>query len=240
MLMFLFLFGCVDTNNDVLPPEEEVGDEVIIPSVEEVKLIPKLRFIDYPLELNAKEGAHFVVEVKDLEEFEDNVFVYIWEESVNPSKFPTDYVYYSDSVFLVSNVKDHYETYIVIDEPGEYYARSLVVVDGEYYWSEEAIINVLTADGKNVKSFDVEITSSSIIPENINVNKGDIVVVTFEAGEDSHENGVRILSPGWKDSPSLKPGQTFTVEFTAENSFTYRMFWLAGNLLKGTGTVTVN
>lgn len=240
MFMFLFIFGCIDMNNDVPPLEEEMEEEIIIPPVEEVKLIPKLRFIDYPLELNAKEGARFVVEVKDLKRFENNVFVYLWEESTNPTKFPTGYVYSSDSVSVLSTINDHYETYVIIEEPGKYYARSLVVVDGEYYWSEEAVLNVLTEDGKSVKTFNIDITYSEIIPENINVNKGDVVVINFKTTEESHPNGIRILSPGWKDSPNLRPGQTFTVEFTAENSFTYRMFWLAGNLLRATGTVTVN
>ena len=87
MLMFLFMFGCIDMNNDVLPIEDEVEEDIIIPPVEEIKLIPKLRFIDYPLELNAKEGARFVVEVKDLKNFENNIFIYVWKNLPTPLSF---------------------------------------------------------------------------------------------------------------------------------------------------------
>ena len=240
LLLSIFLFGCIGPSEQDLPknetPTEEINNtEPIIPKVN-----PTIRFIDYPMELNAMEGARFVFEVKEVQNVEDDVFVYIWKESNNPVKYPTDYVYSSTSVNQLSSKKDQYESYIVIDTPGKYYARSLLISDGKYYWSEEAVFNVLTLDGKTMKTFNIEIGYDSIIPQNIDVNKGEIVVITFTASPDSHPNGVRILSPGWKDSPSLKPGQSFSAEFTADSSFSYRMYWLAGNLLKGTGTVTVN
>jgi hypothetical protein len=242
ILMFIgfFLFGCISTPEINPIMDEEPTEEVYTPPVEVIKNNPSLRFIDYPLELNAKEGARFVVEVKEASNVANNLFIYIWEESTNPSKYPVDYIYSSETVSQLSTKNDHYETYVIVEKPGKYYARSLVVIDGEYYWSEEIILNVLTEQGKNVRSFNIEITESNLLPSNIEVNKGDIIMITFTATENSHSNGVRILSPGWKDSPSLKPGQSFTVEFNAENSFSYRMFWLAGNLLKATGTVTVN
>lgn len=240
LLLCIFLFGCISTPEQELPIDETPVEEVnntppIVPKVN-----PTIRFIDYPIELNAMEGARFVVEVKEVQNVKDDVFVYIWKDSTNPIKYPSDYVYSSTSINQISSKNDQYETYIVIDTPGKYYARSLVVVDGQYYWSEEAVFNVLTIDGKTMKTFNIEIGYDSIIPQNIDVTKGEIVVITFTASPTSHPNGVRILSPGWKDSPSLKPGQSFTAEFIADSSFSYRMYWLAGNLLKGTGTVTVN
>lgn len=95
-------------------------------------------------------------------------------------------------------------------------------------------------DGKIKSTYNVHINYDTITPENIVVNKGEIIVINFKAMEDSHSNGARIVSPMWKDSPVLKPGESFSVQFVADKTFDYRMFWLAGNLLKTTGTVTVN
>jgi len=237
--MGLFLFGCIGSSEPVPVVENETDNSTVEIPIEIPKLNPSIRFIDYPMELNAEEGARFAVDVKDVPNVKNNIFVYVWKQSTNPIKYPSDYSYSSTSIISLPK-QNNYETYIVIDTPGKYYARALVVVDGNYYWSEEATFNVLTKDGKTMKSFNVDINYNSIVPENINVNKGDVVVITFTADEDSHPNGVRILSPMWKDSPSLKPGQSFTTEFTAETSFSYRMYWLAGNLLKSTGTITVN
>lgn len=240
MFIGLFLLGCIGTQEQITNVEEEIVEEetTIPPEVE--KIVPKIRFIDYPLEVNAMDGARFVTEVKDVQDVEESVFLYLWKESTNPSRYPSDYVYSSESFTQLQTKSEHYETYVIIDEPGKYYARSLVVYEGEYYWSEEAILNVLTTEGKTLKSYTVNINYASLNPVNIEVNKGEVVVITFLAAEDSHPNGVRILSPGWKDSPSLKPGQSFKAEFVADTSFSYRMYWLAGNLLKATGTVTVN
>jgi len=240
LFISIFMFGCLALPEEQPPLANETEEEIVIPIIEEEKIIPEIRFIDYPLELNAKEGAKFVIEVKEVNNVADKLFVYVWDKSTSPSKYPVDYIYSSDSFVQSTSKNNNYESYVVIDAPGKYYARGLIVFEGEYYWSEEAVLNVLTEDGKNVRTFNVEISDTNLIPSNIDVTKGDIVVINFKAGENSHPNGVRILSPGWKDSPSLKPNQSFTVEFTATNSFTYRMFWLAGNLLKATGTVTVN
>jgi hypothetical protein len=240
MFMGIFLFGCIGMSESQPVVEEDVEEDVYVPPVQVEKSIPKIRFIDYPLELNAMEGARFIVEVKDAPDVGDNVFVYVWDEPSPSDQPPFGYVYSSYYIDSIENNQEHYETYIIIDEPGKYYVRALVVYDDSLYWSEEVTFNALTEDGKTVRNFNVEIGSSYLVPDNLNVNKGDIVVINFMAGEDSHSNGVRILSPGWNDSPVLKPGQSFTVEFTAQNSFSYNMFWLAGNLLRATGKVTVN
>lgn len=240
LLLSFFLFGCIGTPEQEVPLNETPNEEVNVTPPIVQKVNPTIRFIDYPLELNANEGARFIVEVKDAENVNDDVFVYIWKDSVNPVKYPTDYVYSSTSVNQLSTKNNQYETYIVIDTPGKYYARALVIAEGQYYWSEEAMFNVLTTDGKTMKTYNIEIGYDSLTPPNIDVNKGEIIVITFTASPSTHPNGVRILSPGWKDSPSLKPGQSFKAEFTADTSFSYRMYWLAGNLLKSTGTITVN
>lgn len=240
MFIGLFLFGCIGSQEQVTDVEDEIVEEEISLPEKVEKIVPTIRFMDYPLEVNAKEGARFVVEVGEITNAQENLFIYVWKESTNPSKYPVDYVYSSESFTQLSTKSNQYETYVVIDEPGNYYVRSLVVYDGEYYWSEEANLNVLTEEGKTLKSYTVNINYESLNPINIEVNKGEVVVITFLVAEDSNPSGVRILSPGWKNSPSLKPGQSFKAEFVADNSFSYRMYWLAGNLLKATGTVTVN
>lgn len=235
----IFLYGCIGMPESQPVVEEEVQEEVYVPPVEVERYNPKVRFIDYPLELNAMEGARFLVEVKDAPTIGKDVFVYVWDE-LPTSELPYGYVYSSYYIEATQGNQENHETYIIIDKPGKYYVRALVIYEGNLYWSETVTFNVLTEDGKTVRNFNVEIGSSSLSPENLEVNKGDIVVINFMASEDSHSNGIRILSPGWKDSPVLKPGQSFTVEFSAEKSFSYNMFWLAGNLLRATGRVSVN
>jgi len=123
-----FLFGCIGVQEQPHVIDEEIIEETIVPPVKEEKKIPTIRFIDYPLELNAKEGARFLVEVKDGKDVLNNLFVYVWEDSVMPSKYPVDYIYSSESISQTARV-DHYETYIAIEKAGKYYARALIVED---------------------------------------------------------------------------------------------------------------
>ncbi|MCX8206034.1 MAG: cupredoxin domain-containing protein, partial [Candidatus Micrarchaeota archaeon] len=107
-------------------------------------------------------------------------------------------------------------------------------------WSDEFSFTVLGVSGQPVKEFTVQVSNSGFQPSEIRVNKGDLVIINFVVSkEEAHPNGMRILSSAWKDAPVLMPGSTQRVEFTADSTFEYRLFWLAGNLLKATGKVNV-
>lgn len=247
LLLFVLLAGCIgepeikapdvgDDSGDTAPPE--VADET-------VKVVPKATLSKYPTEMNRGESAHFIWSVSGATGSVEHTAVHFGKVStpvVSDQSAPSDTAYtystfdYSSGRYTVPGT---FESYIVIDEAGTYYARAHTVVEGKHVWSDEVVFVVRGPAGQPVREFTIKAGNSGFEPSVIEVKKGDLVVITFEVADDAHANGIRIVSPGWEGAPALMPGQKHKVQFTASNTFDYRVFWLAGSLLKGTGTVKV-
>ncbi|MEK6907305.1 MAG: hypothetical protein AABW45_02150 [Nanoarchaeota archaeon] len=91
-----------------------------------------------------------------------------------------------------------------------------------------------------LKEFTVEGDDLGLYPSTLTVNKGDIVKITFKVrNEKVYYGGLDFRSDVWGDTGKILPGNEKTVEFNAENSFTYTSYWPATNKLKATGTINV-
>ena len=114
----------------------------------------------------------------------------------------------------------------VINQPGESNVEEMIV-------EEEPI-------QETIKEFIVEGDDIGLYPGTLTVNKDDKVKITFKVrNEKVYYGGLDFRSSVWGDTGKILPGNEKTVEFTAENSFTYTAYWPATNKLKATGTINV-
>lgn len=91
------------------------------------------------------------------------------------------------------------------------------------------------------KEFLILADDNTLNPTEVRVNKGDIVRLIFQVNErNTYFGGLDFRSDVFGDTGQVKPGDQKTVEFRAEDSFTYSSYWPASNRLKATGKVTVN
>ena len=97
-----------------------------------------------------------------------------------------------------------------------------------------------TAPTPTLKEFTVEADDVGLYPDTLTVNKGDKVKITFKVrNEKVYYGGLDFRSDIWGDTGTILPGGVKTVEFTAEETFTYKSYWPASNKLKATGTIIV-
>ncbi|MCX8199995.1 MAG: hypothetical protein N3G76_00835 [Candidatus Micrarchaeota archaeon] len=214
------------------------------PTTTVIKEKPKIVLEDYPSQLKAGEVASFKWSISGAKGSVPYMAVYIGKESnaVSDNTAPdkTSYTLKTPGYPRGSyNIPGKFTDSIKMDEPGTYYARAHTVVDGKNIWSEEVSFAVVGAAGQPVKEFKVMVINAGFEPNTFTVRKGDLVKMHFEVGSDVNPAGVRIVSPGWKNAPALKPGEMQDVEFTADSSFEFSLYWLAGNLLRGKAKVTV-
>jgi len=241
-ILFVLAMGCI--GQPAQPqPQNVTTEEVQKPVTEVVKETPKIVLESYPTQINAGEVATFKWSVSGAKGTVMSNAVYIGKESnpVNENTPPEKTTYTLSTV--KSNTKytlpGEFTDSIQIDEPGTYYARAYTVVDGKNIWSGEVSFTVLSPQGQAVKEYSIKVSDSGFEPAEITVKKGDVVKLHFEVGQDVNPAGVRIVSPGWKNAPALKPGELQDVEFVADSSFEYNLYWMAGNLLRGKGRVVV-
>ncbi len=91
-----------------------------------------------------------------------------------------------------------------------------------------------------IKEFTIEGDDVGLYPDTLTVNKDDKVKITFKVREEKvYYGGLDFRSDVWGDTGKVLPGGTKTVEFTAEETFTYKSYWPASNRLKATGTIIV-
>jgi hypothetical protein len=248
LFMLLVVFaGCIGGQPET-PPVNDLNDsqdeEVEVPVEEVVEETPVVEIVDYSQEINSGESVYLKWEITGADGTVSKTAVYAGKLSsdVGVSTSPGDTNYdletqeYASGQFIVPG---EFTDYLTIDSPGTYYARAHTVVAGDNVWSDEVIFTVNGAGGQAVKEFTVEVDDSGFEPNEISVNKGDLVIIHFNVADTVHENGVRIISPGWGEAPALMPGDTQTVQFTADLPFEYRLFWLAGNLLRAKAAVSV-
>ncbi len=108
-----------------------------------------------------------------------------------------------------------------------------LVCEGE---DKPAIQNV-----QEIKEFTVEADDLGLYPNILNVNKSDKVKLTFKVrNEKVYYGGLDFRSEIFGDTGKVLPGGSKTVEFTAQNTFTYISYWPASNREKATGKIIVN
>jgi plastocyanin len=243
-LLFVVAMGCLGQpqTQTTQPGTSDVPSEK--PTTEVVKEKPKIVLDDYPTQINAGENANFKWSVSGAKGTVTHSAIHVGKESnvVSDSVSPDKTTYTLSTVNYESGsfaVPGQFTDSIKVDEPGTYYARAHTVVDGKNVWSEEISFTVMGAQGQAVKEYTIKVSDSGFEPSEVKANKGDLVKLHFEVTEGTNAAGVRILSQGWNGSPALKPGELQDVEFTADSSFEYNLYWLAGNLLRGKGKVTV-
>ena len=79
----------------------------------------------------------------------------------------------------------------------------------------------------------------SFTPRTIRVKKGMRVQVLFIVDrKDTYYGGLDIRSDTFRTG-TIAPGQRQTVEFTADESFSFQSFWPSTSALKATGRVEV-
>jgi len=97
-----------------------------------------------------------------------------------------------------------------------------------------------TQQTSSVKEFSIEADDYGLYPSSIEVKKGDKVKITFKVkDEETYFAGLDFRSSVFGDTEKVAPGETKTVEFTAEETFEFKSYWPASDTLKATGTVTV-
>mgnify|MGYP001604470042 CR=1 FL=1 len=106
--------------------------------------------------------------------------------------------------------------------------------------SEEQIIEEAKPVTPILKEFIVEADDVGLYPDTLTVNKGDNVKITFKVrAEKVYYGGLDFRSDVWGDTGKVLPGDTTTVEFTAEETFEYKSYWPASNRLKAIGKIEV-
>ncbi|MCH7883102.1 hypothetical protein IIA95_01650 [Patescibacteria group bacterium] len=92
-----------------------------------------------------------------------------------------------------------------------------------------------------LKTFIIEADDAGFYPNgNLTVNKGDTVKITFKVRSTGvYFGGLDFRGAPYFTSPKVLPGGETTVEFTADQSFTYSSYWPASSILKSSGTITV-
>lgn len=90
------------------------------------------------------------------------------------------------------------------------------------------------------KTFNIEADDAGLYPSEIKVKKGDQVIINFKV----RSTGVYFAGLDFRGSPyfntgKVSPGGSTTAQFTANESFEYRSYWPASNVLKAVGKVIV-
>ncbi|MEM3127340.1 MAG: hypothetical protein QW331_04725 [Candidatus Woesearchaeota archaeon] len=103
---------------------------------------------------------------------------------------------------------------------------------------------IKTPSSPKVNEFVVEADDRGFYPTgDINVKKGDSVKITFKVRSDNvYYGGLEMKSDSVKifDTGTIKPGQSGSVEFVADKSFTYSSWWPALSRKKQTAAVVVS
>lgn len=89
------------------------------------------------------------------------------------------------------------------------------------------------------KRFDIEADDNRFAPSEIRVARDTKVTMTFKVSETNvYFAGLDFRSPKF-DTGSISPGDSTTVEFTADKSFEFKSYWPLTGVLKATGRVIV-
>ena len=90
-----------------------------------------------------------------------------------------------------------------------------------------------------VQTFTVDADDSGFSLSEIRVARGAKVKITFNVSETNvYFAGLDFRSSKF-DTGSINPGDSITVEFTADESFEFKSYWPASGVLKAIGKVVV-
>ncbi len=157
---------------------------------------------------------------------------------------------------------------IIAEQAGTLYLRPHAIIDGRNYWGNEAAITANPVETKGLKIEDLEVADSGangeskidevsiaaveakeftieadddgLYPsETINVNKGDKVSIIFKVRKTGVYYGGLDFKSSVFNTGAVLPGQSTTVEFTAEDTFTFTSYWPKKNVKKADGKVVV-
>ena len=92
----------------------------------------------------------------------------------------------------------------------------------------------------STKEFTVEGDDKGLYPSSLAVKSGDMVKITFKVRTDNVYYGGLSFRSNYFNTGSIKPGDSNTVDFTADKTFTFTSYWPSSNVKKADGTVLVN
>ncbi len=248
LFLLLFSFGCIGGDQSTTTVENDASDQQQKePVTAEQKLteIPKIVFSSVPDEVRSNEDAYFQWTISGATGTISSTELYYGTESnpnVDEYTSPTETVYEYSVSDTSGNfqVPGTFESLADINEPGTYYARAHVYINGKHYWTDEVEFTVVNPDGRVVREVDMTVSDDGFDPSVITVDKDDHVILRVNVASNTNSAGIRIVSPYIQDSSNrLMPGDTYVIEFDAEKSFDIRMFWIAGNIPKASAHVEV-
>lgn len=126
--------------------------------------------------------------------------------------------------------------------PGTLYFRAHAIIDGNNYWSPERSILVTSAapPAGQVREFTIEADDREFSPAGpFAVSKGDTVRMTFKVRTTNVRfGGLEIRSSAF-NTGKISPGGEKTVEFTAQDDFSFTSYWPNSNVAKATAGIDV-
>jgi hypothetical protein len=111
-------------------------------------------------------------------------------------------------------------------------------LSGEPFLCEQQGQQETTTTGFN--EYVVEADDLGLYPKELNVSKEENVRILFKVrSEKVYYGGLDFRSSVWGDTGTVLPGGNTTVEFTAQQNFTYTSYWPASGQKKADGKVNV-
>ena len=119
-------------------------------------------------------------------------------------------------------------------------AQSFLCEKQETTTTQESTVPVSTTTVSAVKEFTIEGDDNGLYPSSINVSKGDNVRITFKArSQGVYYGGLDFRSSVWGDTGKVPAGGQTTINFTADETFTFSSYWPSSGVKKATGTINV-
>lgn len=97
----------------------------------------------------------------------------------------------------------------------------------------------IPAPAPGIRAFVIEADDLSFVPSSVEVNAGDTVKITFKVRKQRVGFGGLDFKSNFFNTGTVKPGDSTTVEFKADKTFTFSSFWPKSNTKKTDGKVIV-
>lgn len=104
---------------------------------------------------------------------------------------------------------------------------------------QECQSKIIKEEILEIKEFTIEGDDLGLYPQEITVNKGEKIKITFKVrNEKVYYNGLDFRSKVF-NTGTILPGKEKTIEFTATETFEYISYWPASGVEKETGKIIV-
>ena len=260
-LLVIFLIGCqVEDLSEVeeAPQLEKAAQvEEVVPSaeqteappIEEVKVVPTIGFVSVPTRVEEIEPIQVnwqiesdspLTAVHTAIHYDTTSHANVFTTEVGPqdSGYQSLTKQYASGEFSVPGM--FYASFAVPKEAEKVYLRAHTIIEGKNYWTDEVNVAIEKEAVPEEKEFVIEGDDRGLYPDTITVKKGDDVKIIFKVrSKGIYFGGLDFRSDVWGTTEKIKPGENATVEFTAEESFEFKSYWPASNVLKATGQVKV-